>query len=72
VARVRKFVEDEMGGLYDTWGWRRKIFKKFSLGKLKERERLDDLDTDGRILLKWIIKKYDDMVLAGFICVMTG
>jgi len=72
MARVRKFVEDEMGGLYDTWGWRREIFKEFSLGNLKEREKLVDLDTDGKILLKWIIKKCDAMVLAGFIFVMWG
>lgn len=57
VTMVRKFVEDEMGGFYDTWGWRREILKEFSLGNLKETEKLDDLDTDGRVLVKWIIKK---------------
>jgi hypothetical protein len=72
VARVLKFVEDEMCRLYDTWEWRREILKEFSLGNLKERGKLDDLDTVGRILLKWIIKKYVAMVLAGFIYVMWG
>ena len=47
-----------------------KILKEFSLRK--EREKLDDLDTDARILLKWIIKKYDAMLLAEFICVIWG
>ena len=28
------------------------------LGKLREREHLKDLDVDGVIILKWIVKKY--------------
>ena len=27
------------------------------MGKLQERDRLEDLDLDGSILLKWILKK---------------
>lgn len=31
---------------------------KFWWGKLKEREQLEDLDTDERITLRWILKRY--------------
>jgi hypothetical protein len=29
------------------------------VGKLRERDHLKDLGMDGRIILNWIIKKYD-------------
>jgi len=34
--------------------------------------RLEDLNGDGRILLKRIFKKEDMRVLNGFICLMAG
>jgi hypothetical protein len=40
VARVRKFVEDELCGLYDTCGWRKEIIKEFSLGKLEGKRKV--------------------------------
>jgi hypothetical protein len=30
----------------------------FWRGNLKERDQLDDLDIDGRIILEWILKKF--------------
>jgi hypothetical protein len=68
VAGVRTFVADELGRSYGTWGG--EVLKEFRLGNLKEREKLDDLDTDGGIILKWIIIKYDALVFPEFICVM--
>ena len=31
---------------------------RFSWGKLRERNHLKDLGVDGRVILKWIFKKY--------------
>jgi len=32
----------------------------FRLRKLKERDRVSDIGVDGRIVLKWILKKQSD------------
>jgi len=32
---------------------------RVSLGKREERDHFDDLGVDGRIILKWIFKKWD-------------
>jgi hypothetical protein len=32
---------------------------EFWWGNLKERNHLEDLIVDGRIMLKWILRKYD-------------
>ena len=37
----------------------------FWCGNVKERDNLGDLDTDGRIILKWIFKKWDGDVWTG-------
>jgi hypothetical protein len=36
-------------------------------GSVKKRYHLEDLDVDGRIILKWILKKYDVRIRTGFI-----
>jgi hypothetical protein len=36
--------------------------------KMKE----DDLDVGGRIILKWILERYDGVVLSGFFCLGIG
>jgi hypothetical protein len=38
---------------------------KVLAGKLKERVQLEKLDTDGRIILKVILKYYDQMLWTG-------
>ena len=40
----------------------------FWWGKVKKREHLEDLDVEGRIILKEIFKKYNGSVWTGFIC----
>ena len=29
------------------------------VGNLRERDRLEDLSVDGRVILKWVFKKWD-------------
>lgn len=38
---------------------KKRIRSGFGGNILKERSRLDDLDVDGRIIVKWILSKYD-------------
>jgi hypothetical protein len=37
----------------------REEYGRFWLGNLKEEDHLEDPGIDGRIILKWIIKKWD-------------
>jgi hypothetical protein len=45
----------------------REIHTEFWLGDLRERDHLEDLGIDGRIILKWILQKYDRSILTGYI-----
>jgi hypothetical protein len=38
----------------------------FWWGNLKQIDHLEGLDKDGRIILKWIINKYNERILTGF------
>jgi hypothetical protein len=44
--------------MWDVWG-RGEVHKCFWFGNLRERDNLEDLGVDGRIMLKWIFKKWD-------------
>jgi hypothetical protein len=41
-------------------------------GNLKGRNHLEDLDVDGSIVLKRILKKYDEVMWTGFIWLRIG
>ena len=49
---------EERDGLstYHVWGEER--FTQVFVGNLKERDHLEDPDIDGRIILKWIFRKW--------------
>jgi hypothetical protein len=52
-----KIKEDEMGRVCGTYGGRREMYTGFWRRKLEERDHLEVLGIDERILLKWILKK---------------
>jgi hypothetical protein len=41
-------------------------------GDMRERDSYEDLDIDGRIILKWIFKKWDGEAWTGLICLRIG
>jgi hypothetical protein len=42
------------------------------VGSLRETEHLEDLGVDGRIILKWILKKWDGVAWTGLIWLRIG
>jgi hypothetical protein len=51
--------KNEMGGAYSTYGGRGEVHAGFWCGNLRERDCLEDPSLDGRIILKWILRKWD-------------
>ena len=49
-----------------------KIHTGFWWGNLRERDHLDESGIDGRILLRWIFRKWDVGTLTGLIWLRTG
>jgi hypothetical protein len=41
-------------------------------GDMRERDHLEDLGADGKIMLKWIFKKWDGETLTGLIWLRIG
>jgi len=57
-----------MGGACSAYGGRRKVYTGFWWGNLGERDYLGDPDVDGRIILRWIFRKWDVGVWTGLRC----
>ena len=55
-----------MGWASSTDGEGRGEYRVF-VGTLRERDHLEDRDLDGRIILKWIFKKWDGGAWTGLI-----
>jgi hypothetical protein len=43
------------------------VHTEFWWGDLGERDQMEDLDVDGRTILKWILKNYNGAALTGLI-----
>ena len=61
-----------MGGASSAYGGRGEAYTGFWWGSLKERDHLGDPDVDGRIIIRWIFRKWDVGVWTGSSCHRIG
>jgi len=57
--------------MWHAWG-RGEVHKGVCWGNLRERSHLEYPGVDGRIILRWIFKKWDVWAWTGLICLRTG
>jgi len=62
----------EMDGACSTYRGRGEVYTGFGWGNLRERDHLDEPGIDGRIILRWIFRKWDVGALTGLIWLKTG
>jgi hypothetical protein len=48
------------------------VFTGFWLGNLRERDHLEDPGVDGRVVVTWILRKWDVEALTGLIWLRIG
>jgi hypothetical protein len=49
-----------MGGICSTYGASEEVLMGFCWRNLMERDHLEDAGVDGSIILKWILRKWDE------------
>jgi len=54
-----------MGGVCRTYGGEERCIQGFRWGNLKERHHLEDIGVNGRIILRWMLKKWNLGALTG-------
>jgi len=54
------------------YSWSSEAYTGFLLGNLKERDHLGDPGVDGRIILRWIFRKWGEGVWTGSSCLTIG
>ena len=57
-----KIEKNEMGGACSAYGGEERLIQGFGGGNLKERDHLGDPGIDGRIILRWIFRRWDEGV----------
>jgi hypothetical protein len=61
-----------MGGACSTYVGEERCIQFFLWEILRERDHLKDRGIDGRIILKWIFRKWDEGTWTGLIWFRTG
>jgi len=61
-----------MGWAYSAFWWRLGVFTGFWWRNLRERDRLEDPGLDGRIISRWIFRKWDVGLWTGSSWLMIG
>ena len=64
--------KNKMGGPCSMYGGRGEAYTCFCWGNLRETEHLEDSGTDGRIILRWIFRKWDVGAWPGSIRLRTA
>jgi hypothetical protein len=59
-----------MGGACSTYGG--EVYTGFRCGNLWKRDHLEDSGVDGRIILRWIFRKWDEGAWTGFSWLRIG
>jgi len=65
------FEKNEMDGACSACGDGRGVYRVWS-GKMRERDYLVDLSVEGRIILRWIFRKWDVGLWTGSSWLMIG
>jgi hypothetical protein len=61
-----------MGGACSTYGGKERCMQGLWWENLRERDHLEDPGIDGRIVLKWIFRKWDEWKWTGLIWLGIG
>jgi hypothetical protein len=61
-----------MGNSCSMYGGDENLPTRFWRGDLRERQNFEDLNVEGRIILKYIIKKWDEEAWTGLLGVRIG
>ena len=61
-----------MGKECGTYGGRERCAQGFDGGNLRERDHWGDQDVDGRIILRWIFRKWEEVVGTGWAWLRIG
>jgi hypothetical protein len=61
-----------MGGACSTYGGEERCIQGFWWGNLRQRDNLEDPDVDGKIILRWIFRKWDVGAWIGLIYLKIG
>ena len=67
-----KIEKNEVGGKCSMYGGEERCIKGFLVRTPEERDHLGDPGVDGRIILRWIFRKWDVGVWTGSSCLRIG